>query len=106
MKSTVVKYYKYNRIYNINHNARGNMNYKKIALQLFDELSGIYAADIEKHANLCRRYPRLCKEWVKNIESNIDADRIYNDCCYKEQKERIWRELYKRIEKESEKQWH
>lgn len=50
------------------------MNYKRIALQLFDELWGIYAADIEKHANLCRRYPRLCEEWIKNIESNIDAD--------------------------------
>lgn len=77
-----------------------DMNYKRIALKLFDELSGIYAADVEKHANLCRRYPELCNEWIKNIESNIDTDTICNDLYYKEQKERIIREVYKRIKRD------
>lgn len=47
------------------------MDYRKMALQLFNELSIIYATDIKKHANLCTRFPQLCDEWIKVIENNI-----------------------------------
>ena len=65
------------------------MNYRKIALQLFDELSCIYADDICKHIDLCKRYPMLANEWEQLIIayiSNIEKSKHYNA---KEAKEQI-----------------
>lgn len=47
------------------------MDYKEIALQLFDELSDVYVEDIEKHADLFRRYPQLSDEWWERLRKSF-----------------------------------
>lgn len=98
MKSIVLKYYKNIIIYNIKSNAKkeGRMNYKRIALQLFNELSDIYAYDICKHIDLCRRYPIIANEWEQEIMAyinSIEKPENYNKKEAKEQRSK----LYERI---------
>lgn len=50
------------------------MDYRKIAIQLFDELSCIYAEDIDKHIDLYKRYPVLANEWEQSILTYINED--------------------------------
>jgi len=61
---------------------RGNidiMDYKGIALQLFNELSDIYVTDIDKRADLYKRYPSLSKEFLQRTENSIKDYKILDD---------------------------
>ena len=63
------------------------MNYRKIALQLFDELSCIYADNIYMHKDLCIRFPTLADEWEQIIIeyiSNMEKPENYNEDEVKE----------------------
>lgn len=72
------------------------MKWKKIALQLFDELSGIYADDICKHIDLCRRYPAVANKWEQGIQAyieNIEKTENYNENIVKERMEKLYEKI-------------
>lgn len=97
MKGVVLKYYKDIRKYIIINNTKGGkMNYKKTALQLFEELSCLYTDDICKHINLCRRYPILANEWEQKIIAYLDDIQKSENCDENEAEERK-KKLYEKI---------
>ncbi len=58
------------------------MDYKRVALQLFDELSDIYAYDVCKHIDLCKHYTTVANKWEQEIMkyiNSIDKTENYNE---------------------------
>lgn len=76
------------------------MSYRRIALQLFDELSMAYAEDIRKHIDLCKRYPVLASEWEQIILAYLDSIEKSEDYD-KEAIEESKRKLYEKIKNEN-----
>ncbi len=72
------------------------MNYKRIALQLFDELSSIYVEDICRHIDLCRRYPTIANEWEQGIMTYINSIKkteTYNEEEVKKQRNMLYEKI-------------
>lgn len=76
---------------------KNGKNYdKRIALQLFDELAGLYTDDICKHINLCRRYPILANEWEQNIITylnDIQKSENYDEDKARERKKKLYEKI-------------
>lgn len=72
------------------------MDYKRVALQLFDELSDIYAYDICKHIDLCKRYTTVANKWEQEIMkyiNSIDKPENYNEDEAKEHRNRLFEKI-------------
>lgn len=78
------------------------MTYKEMAFRLFDELSGLYVEDVLRHADLCRRYPKLSNNYVKYLTKSQKKVRLPNDFCDEALKEKSWRRLQEAIQAEKE----
>ena len=77
--------------------------YKEIAFRLFDELSGLYAEDVAKHADLCKRYSKISQKYVKWLEKSVKDVKMPNELNMEDSKEKIWQQLQERIHSENEK---
>ncbi len=69
---------------------------KKMALLLFDELSCIYADDICKHIDLCRRYPKVASEWEQGIMayiSSIEKSENYDENESNEHRNKLYEKI-------------
>lgn len=73
------------------------MNYKRIALRLFEELSCLYTDDICKHINLCKRYPIVANEWEQSIITYLNniqkSENYYDENEAEERKKKLYEKI-------------
>lgn len=75
--------------------------YKEMAFRLFGELSEICVEDVNRHADLCRRYSKISRKYVKWLEKSVESVKTPYDFNIEESKERVWQKLQERIRSES-----
>ena len=78
--------------------------YKEIAFLLFDELSEIYVEDVDRHADLCRRYPKISHKYVKWLERPVRDIKMPDELNFEESREKVWKKLQEKICSENNKE--